>query len=332
MQENAMKIVKSHRIFRLIAVPAVFAIALPSLYAATGAAGDDAVQVTTTVTASVDDGKRMPLISPQDVIVRQGDDRLTVTEWVPARGERAGLELFILIDEASSARLGLHLDDVRNFIGQQPPSTAIGLGYMRNATVQVVQDLTLDHARVAGALRLPMGTRGAYGSPWLSVVSLMQRWPASGNRREIVMLTDGIDRAGRNGNHLFRSLYPNPDADAASLAAQRTGTIIHTIYVPGAGRWRRSYWTATSGQADMTRVAEKTGGEAYYLGLGAPASLSPYFQRLEKVLNNQYLLSFSATPGRKPGLQIVRLNTELAGVRLAAPDAVWVPAEEEARD
>ncbi|HEX3986930.1 MAG TPA: hypothetical protein VHX13_10005 [Acidobacteriaceae bacterium] len=326
-----MKLLRTHRFYRwAAAVLAGCALAIPSLYAAAGTAGN-VVQVTTTVTASVDEGKRMPSINPEDVIVRQGKERVQVTKWVPAQGQRAGLELFILIDEASDARLGSHLADVKDFINRQPSSAAIGVGYMRNATVQIVQDLTLDHARAVRALRLPMGTPGAYGSPWLSVTSLMKSWPASDNRREIVVLTDGIDHAGRNWHPGWHGLHRNPDADTASAVAQRTGTIIHTIYVPGIGRWHRSHWTAVSGQSDMTRVSEKTGGESYYLGLGNPVSLSPYFNRLEKVLDHQYLLSFSATPGKKPGLQAVRLNTELAGVRLAAPDAVWVPDQDQAR-
>ena len=327
-----MKFKGTKWIYPWTAVLAVCASALPSLYAAVGARGGSAVQVTTTVTASVDDGKRMPPISLQDVVVRQGSDRLPVTEWVAARGDRAGLELFILIDEASDPRLGSHLGDLDDFIRRQPPSTAVGIGYMRNGAVQVAQDLTLDHARAVRALRLPMGSPGAYGSPWLSVNSLMKRWPVSDNRREIVMLTDGVDRAGRNGRHLWQGLHLNPDVDSASSVAQRTGTVIHTIYVPGAGRWHRSYWTATSGQNDMTRLSAKTGGEAYYLGLADPVSLAPYLNRLDKALSNQYLLSFSATSGKKPGLQAVRLNTELAGVRLAAPEAVWVPGEQQARN
>ena len=68
---------------------------------------------------------------------------------------------------------------------------------MRNATVQIVQDFTNDHTAAAKALRLPVGSTGAYGSPYLSVIDLMKRWPEHPNRREIVMVTDGIDRARR---------------------------------------------------------------------------------------------------------------------------------------
>ena len=53
----------------------------------------------------VADGKRMPEIKQEDVFVKKGKERLPVTEWVPAQGARAGLELFILIDDASDIQL-----------------------------------------------------------------------------------------------------------------------------------------------------------------------------------------------------------------------------------
>src|ERR1700735_4597302 len=64
------------------------------------------VPVRMTVTASVDDGKRMPVLEKEDIILKKGKDRLQVTGWVPAQGDRAGLELFILIDDASASSLG----------------------------------------------------------------------------------------------------------------------------------------------------------------------------------------------------------------------------------
>src|SRR5271169_3886492 len=56
-----------------------------------------AVPVRMTVTAIVDSGKRMPDIQKEDVFVKNGRERLQVSDWVAARGDRAGLELFILI-------------------------------------------------------------------------------------------------------------------------------------------------------------------------------------------------------------------------------------------
>jgi hypothetical protein len=106
-----------------------------------------------TVTASVPSDKRMPELSQQDIAVTQGKERLKVTEWVPAKGDRAGLDLFILIDDASNPTLGMHFDDLKTFINAQPSTTAIGVGYMRNATVQIAQNFTTDHAAAATEVR-----------------------------------------------------------------------------------------------------------------------------------------------------------------------------------
>src|SRR5271163_2141448 len=136
------------------------------------------VPVTMTVTANVDSDKRMPEIDQKDVLVKLGKEPLQVTEWAPAQGDRAGLDLFILIDDASDTSLGMHLDDLRTFINAQPTTTSVGVGYMRNATVQIVQNFTTEHAAAAKSIRLPMGSAGAFGSPYLSAIDLMKRWPA----------------------------------------------------------------------------------------------------------------------------------------------------------
>jgi hypothetical protein len=47
---------------------------------------------------------------------------------------------------------------------------------------------------------------------------------------------------------------------------------------------------------------------------------------LQKIFDSQYFLVFLATPSKKPGLQRVRISTELANVEIAAPDNVWVAA------
>ena len=281
------------------------------------------VPVRMTVTAGVASNKRMPEISQQDIKVKQGAQHLKVQEFVPAQGGRAGLDLFILLDDSSTPNLGMYLNELKSFIKTQPSTTSIGVGYMRNATVQIVQNFTADHTAAANALRLPMGNSGAYASPYLSVIDLMKRWPASENRREVLMVTDGIGRARRVMPR--RGLYINPDVDSASDVAMRTGTIIHTIYAPGIGGRYRNYWAATSGQFGIAKLSDVTGGAAFFMGLQRPVSFAPYLDQLQKILNNQYLLSFSAEPGKKGQLRNVTIDTEVAGVELASADAVWVP-------
>lgn len=285
----------------------------------------DGVTVNMIVTATVADGKRMPQLTGRDIAIKRGKEQLRVSGWTPARGNHAGMDLFILIDDAAAPSLGLHLDDLRSFILAQPSTTLVGVGYMQNAGVQVAQDLTANHVVAAQALRMPMGHAGAYGSPYLSVTDLMKRWPEHGSRREIIVLSDGVDRMHRT-LHARRGFTTNPDVDVAATLAQQSGTIIHSIYVPGARLTRRAYWPLTNGQSHMALLSEKTGGQSFYLGLQTPVSLTPYLDQLQTVFANQYVLSFSATPNKKPGLQSVKLSTDVAGVALSAHQAVWVPA------
>jgi hypothetical protein len=306
-------------IVRSVLATATFVAVLPSQ--AKDNAVTDTVPVRMIVTADVADGKRAPEITQQDVVVKKGKERLQVAEWLPAKGDSAALELFILIDDASDASLGSQLNEVRAFIDAQPSTTTLGVGYMRSGTVQIVQDFTTDHALASKAVRMPTGSVGAYGSPFLSVIDLMKRWPASSARHEIVMVTDGIDRARRGRNALL-----NPDIDTAISVAQRTGTMVHTIYAPGVGRSHRNSWEATTGQNGIARLSDETGGESFFLGLQSAVSFQPYLNALKKILDNQYLLTVSAKPGNKAGLQYVNLSTEVPGVELDAADAVWVPA------
>jgi len=280
--------------------------------------------VTMTVTAGVPSDKRMPEINQQDIVVTQGKERLDVANWTPAQGDHAGLELFILIDDGADSSLGLHLDELKAFINAQPSTTSVGVGYMRNATVQIAQNLTTDHAAAANALRLPIGQQGANGSSYLSVIDLMKRWPESQNRHEVLMLTNGTDRIRRGP--FVRGFYIQPDVDSASNVAIKTGTIIHTIYTPGVGRSRRNYWEATNGQMGLAKLSDRTGGESFFLGLQSAVSFTPYLDQLQTILDNQYLLTVSVKAGKKAELKNVAINTEVAGVKLAAADAVLVPA------
>jgi len=294
-------------------------------------AQDKAPVATTPVRMTVtlrllDDDKRMPEVNREDVIVRQDKDRLKVTGWTPARGDRSGLDLFILIDDASNPSLGSQLNDLRAFINAQPPTTSVGVGYMRNGTVQIAQNFTTEHSQAAKALRLPIASSGAYGSPYLSVIDLMKRWPEHSNRREVIMVTDGIDRA--RGGPRYRGLgFISPDVDSASRVAQRTGTIIHTIFTRGAGRLGSNFWEITNGQNGIAKLSDETGGESFYLGTQNPVSFKPYLDDMQKTLDNRYLLEFRAVPGKKSGRQYVKLTTEVAGVELDSADSVWVKAK-----
>jgi hypothetical protein len=282
------------------------------------AASSGGVPVRVVVTVEARHGKEIPVINREDVMVHQGRDRAQVTGWLPLQGDRAGLELFLLLDDASDMSLGSQLDDLRRFINAQPATTAISVGYMRNGTVDIVQNLTTDHASAAKALRLPLGSVGAYASPYLSVVDLIKRWPESPVRREILMISNGIDPLGGGPS--------NPYLDSAIEQAQRDRVLIYTIYATGVGHLGHSFWRFNWGQNNLSRLADETGGEAYFQGFGTPIAFAPYLEDFTNKLDHQYLLTFLAKAGKKAGFQRVKLQTEVPNADLVVPDRVYVPA------
>jgi hypothetical protein len=284
-------------------------------------AGAQAAPAHVLVTVEARHGKDVPEIGPRDVMVYEGHDRDQVVDLVPAQGEHAALELFILLDDGSNDRIGSQLDDLRKFIGAQPPSTMIGVAYMQNGTAKVEQNLTSDHALAAKALRLPLGIGGINASPYFAVSDLVKRWPESTARREVLMASDGIDRYYGSGD------LQDPYLDTAIDDAARAGIVVYAIYNPGVGHLGHSYWQNYWGQIYLSRLAEETGGEGYSIGFtGNAVSFAPYLDDLGRHLGNQYWVTFNAKPQKKNGWQRIKVATEVSNAELVAPSRVWVPA------
>ena len=311
--------------FRSVLSNAVFAAAL-CLYGApvlsAQAQPGNGIPVHTIVTIEARKGSNPPSIGQQDVLVTENKkERDPVTEWIPAQGDHADLEFFILIDDGANMTLGTELDALRKFILDQPPTTKIGLAYMQNGIARVAQNLTPDHEAAAKALRLPTGIRGINGSPYFSVSDLVKRWPAGAPRREVLMISDGIDR------YYGQADFLDPYLDATIDDCQRAGIVVSAIYTPGMGHFGHDFYMSYWGQLYMARLADQTGGEAYYVGMmGPPVSFTPYLDQLSNRLLHQYLLTFLAKPPKKAGLQPVRIATEVPNADLVAPRKVWVPA------
>jgi len=266
-----------------------------------------------------------PALTREDVMVRQGKDRLQVTDLTPVKGGAGagGLDLYLLIDDAAQTALGSYLDELRTFINSQPANTQVAVGYMRNATVTTVQAFTSDHAAAGNALRLPVGYSAIGGSPYLSLISLLKQWPGQNPRRAILMVSDGIDRFRGD----FGPLAPfSPDLDPASNLAQRQGVPIYSIFFRSGGHLGHNYWELNRGQNSLAKLAEDTGGESFYLGMDNPVSFQPYLKEMESDLENQYLLVFRARPKAKAGLQRVKVFTEVPKVEIVSASSVWVPA------
>jgi hypothetical protein len=266
-----------------------------------------------------------PAISREDVMVYEGRDRDKVTDWLPAEGDHARLELFVFIDDSSNASLGSQLEDLRHFMNAQPSTAKIGVAYMQNGSAQILQNLNADHAQAAKALRLPLGIPGGNASPYFALEDLLKRWPetASDSRREVIIVSDGIDRFWGSGPD-------DPYVSEVIEHAQRAGVLVFCIYTPGTGFYASNSWRAWWGQMYLSRVAAETGGESYYIGFnGAPVSFVPYLDEISHRLSHQYLLTFLAKPGKKARMRRVKVTTEVPKIELVGADNVYVPAGSE---
>ncbi|MGB0034697.1 MAG: hypothetical protein WBP79_04390 [Candidatus Acidiferrales bacterium] len=305
--------------FVLLLIPTVILGSALSVFAQEKASSAETVPITTVVTVLGPKFTPPPAIGKEDVIVHEAKNRLNVTGWIPAQGDKAGLELAIVIDDSSSTDLGLQLSDLTTFIKSQPKTAGIGLFYASNGTVQAASQFNTDHEAVAKSLRLPFGVGGGISSVYLSVMDLMSRWPATGMRREILLIADGIDR--------FRGDIPtSTDVQSTMDRAQKAGIMIHTLYVTGVGRASRNMFRINLGQSNLSRIADATGGEAFFQGTQTPISFGPYLQQLEMVLKNQFLLTFSIPRSKKPKgeLRPIRVRTEQHNVEISAAEKVFV--------
>ena len=148
--------------FRSVLSNTVFAAAL-CLYGApvlsSKAQPGNGIPVHTVVTIEAHKGSNPPSIGQQDVLVTENKkERDPVTEWIPAQGDHADLEFFILIDDGANMTLGTELETLRKFILDQPPTTKIGLAYMQNGIARVAQNLTPDHGPRPRLCACPLGS------------------------------------------------------------------------------------------------------------------------------------------------------------------------------
>jgi len=299
----------------------VFLFALASLESAPAQQGPSAGGVPARILVTVEPkhGSKVPDINRDDVMVYQGRDRDQVTDWTPAQGDRGALELFILIDDEANTSLGSQLEDIRQFINAQPSTAKIGVAYMQNGIARVAQEPTSDHTQAANALRLPMGVGGVNASPYFSLSDLVKKWPPGAERREVLIVSDGIDRYYGEGD------LEDPYLQAAIDDAGKAGIVASAIYTPGVGHYGHSYWQNYWGQIYLSQLADKTGGEAYYIGFtGAPVTFAPYLDDVARRLEHQYFLGFLAKPEKKSGWQQIRLSTEIPNVDLVSAGRVYV--------
>src|SRR5215472_5024120 len=271
---------------------------------------------TFTVTAVGKKDADVSNIGRDDLQLFQGKERKQIGDW--RKGD--ALFLAILIDDSLDTSFGGEVEYLKEFIMSQPAATAIMVGYLTDNGTRVAQDFTTDHALAAKALRLPIGIGALGSSPYLGAMDLLKRWPGTGPRRSIVLISSGIDFFRGGGFGMFY-----PDLDSLISRAERQNTNVWSIYYPSASHRGHSFWLQNYAQNNIAKLSGDTGAESYFLGAGVPVSIKPYLDEISGHLNNQYLLSFAGDGGNKGKFQSVKVKTELQDVEFMTPAAVYLP-------
>ena len=113
---------KLNRIFAAAAMLGLMAAVTPAF-----AQGADEVSAQTVVTVLEKTRSCRPL-REQDLKVQVGGKSANVTDLIPLRGDRAGLELVILIDGSARTSLGTQMGDIQRFVQScRPPLRSASL-------------------------------------------------------------------------------------------------------------------------------------------------------------------------------------------------------------
>jgi hypothetical protein len=283
--------------------------------------GASNVSATTVVTALGPDYTPPPPMAKDDVIAYSKGNKLNVTGWEPAKGPHGSLQLAILIDDAvAPGALGLQFQDIKNFIEEQPSDVEVGIFYAQYGTVVTAAQFSSDHTAVAKKLRLPLGRRfGGSPSIYLSLSDLVKKWPSHAPRREVLMLTSGLDR--------LEPGVVDPYFDASVNDVQRSGVIVYSIYI-GPLRLGLSFFGMIA-QGNLGRLTTDSGGDGFFQGVSTPVAFKPFLQQLNTILQNQYLMTFEAPASSKKSGELRPLNirTEQKRVKLLYPRRVLVPGK-----
>jgi hypothetical protein len=298
-------------------VAAAFLFAAPAAFAADNSPQQGQGKAIITVVQ----GQEIPGGIPQQALqLKVNGKQSNITGWTPLRDPQSKVEMVVLIDDGARSSLGTQMNDIAKFIQNQQPDVKIALAYMINGRAAFTGPLTTDHAAVARQLHLPMaGTPGVSASPYFCLSDLAKNWPSTdaGARREVVMVSDGVD--------YYDPRYDpdDPYVQAAIQDSVQAHLIVYSIYWRSQGRFDRTMYASDAGQNLLLEVTQATGGNSYWEGFGNPVDLQPYFSDIDRRLENQYELDFIAPVGSKPQLESLKLKLN-APAKIVAPQQVFV--------
>jgi hypothetical protein len=266
-------------------------------------------------------------ISAQNLRVKVNGKESSVTSFNQLQENNSPIELVLLLDAGARASLGTQFTEIQTFVKEMPPNTRMAIAYMQQGRAAFASQLSSNAPDVLKGLHLSTGIPGENASPYFCLSDLAKNWPSHDRtaRREVVMVTDGVD------NYERRFDPEDPYVQTAIKDSVRAGLVVYSIYWQNTGRLNSTGYETNAGQNLLLLVTQATGGNSYWQGLGNPVSLQPFFQDLRRRLDHQYEVSFAAPSNGKPQVESLKLDLHVPSAKVAAPQQVLVTSPISAR-
>ncbi len=219
-----------------------------------------------------------------------------ILSYSRGKGLFAGLEL-----------KGVVIKPDKEFIRRLPEGSRVMTGYITSGSFRVAQDFTTDLARAADSLRILRSSESAAPfNPYVEMVEALRRFDTQpAGRRMALLVSDGLDVS-----HGFRGASPfqSMDLDRAISEAQRRGVAVFTFYAPSVGLTSVSRIAVNYGQGSLNRLADETGGEAFFTGTDF-VTFDPYFREFNDLLARQWLVTYRSS-NTGSGFRRIEVTTE----------------------
>ena len=212
-----------------------------------------------------------------DAIDKRNNSKNTVQVSEP-------LNLAVLVQDDLVSQVGNELGVTADFIRSLPSGSRVMVGYITTGTLQVRQPFTNDLEKAARSLRVPRSSTSASSfNPYIEVIEALRNFKADWTGKNAVLLiSDGLDISrGFDSTSAGHTL----DLERAIKQANDRNVAVYAFYAPGVGLTSRSRLAASYGQSSLNRLADDTGGKAFFQGMTGFVTFDSYFDRLKRTLN-----------------------------------------------
>ena len=197
------------------------------------------------------------------------------------------VNIAILIQDDLVSSVGNEIRVTADFIRTLPAGSRVMVGYITSGSLQVRQAFTTDLNSAARSLRIPFSStaRSPY-NPYVEVIEALRQFDAGWKGSNAVLLvSDGLDVS-----HGFdaTSAGNTIDLGRATREANKRNVAIYSFYAPSVGLTSHNHLAASYGQSSLNRIAQETGGRAFFQGITGFVTFDPYFSQLRQALNQRY--------------------------------------------